>query len=104
MNAEIIGISANAIFSQKAFVDYLKLNFPLASDYPDAKTIEAYGVLEPSRRLAQRSYFIIDKQGIIRYKKILNRGESLIPNEALVEEIRKLDTGQNRVGSAGRES
>ena len=66
MDAEVIGISGNLTFSQQAFADYLKLNFPLVSDYPDLKTIEAYGVLEPQRRLPQRSYFIIDKQGIIR--------------------------------------
>jgi peroxiredoxin len=69
-------------------VDYLKLNFPLVSDYPDARTIEAYGVLEPTRRLAQRSYFIIDKQGVIRYKKIVGRGEPLVPNDVLVQQIK----------------
>ena len=61
------------------------------SDYPDLKTTEAYGVLDTQRRLAQRSYFIIDKQGVIRYKNILARGQSLVPNELLVEEIRKLN-------------
>lgn len=104
MDAEIIGISANAIFSQQAFVDYLKLNFPLVSDYPDAKTIEAYGVLEPSRRLAQRSYFIIDKEGVVRYKKLVERGESLVPNDVLVNEIKKLDAPGKRVSSDGRAS
>jgi peroxiredoxin len=89
VDTEVVGISANAIFSQQAFVDFLKLNFPLVSDYPDLKTIEAYGVLEPERRLAQRSYFIIDKQSIIRYKNVLSRGQSLVPNDALVAEIKK---------------
>lgn len=89
MDTEVVGISANAIFSQQAFVDFLKLNFPLVSDYPDLETIEAYGVLERERRLAQRSYFIIDKQGIIRYKNVLSRGQSLVPNDALVAEIKK---------------
>lgn len=64
------------------------MNFPLVSDYPDARTIEAYGVLEPTRRLAQRSYFIIDKQGVIRYKKIVGRGEPLVPNDVLVQQIK----------------
>ena len=91
VDAEIIGISANIIFSQSAFVDYLKLNFPLVSDYPDLKTIEAYRVLDPQRRVAQRSYFIIDKEGVIRYKNIVARGQSLVPNDVLVEEIKKLN-------------
>ena len=79
------------------------MNFPLVSDYPDAKTIEAYGVLEPTRRLAQRSYFIIDKQGIIRYKKVIDRGESLVPNEALVNEIKRLDGTDTRASAGQRQ-
>ena len=85
-----MGISANVRFSQQAFADFLKLNFPLVSDAPDLKTIEAYGVLIPDRRLAQRSYFIVDKQGVIRYKKILAAKEPLLSNEALLEEVKKL--------------
>ena len=85
-----MGISANVRFSQQAFADFLKLNFPLVSDAPDLKTIEAYGVLIPDRRLAQRSYFIVDKQGVIRYKKILQAKEPLLSNEALLEEVKKL--------------
>ena len=58
----VIGISAYLTFSQQAFADFLKLNFPLVSDYPDLKTIDTYGVLDQERRLAQRSYFIVDKK------------------------------------------
>jgi peroxiredoxin len=90
VDAEVIGISGNLTFSQQAFADYLKLNFPLVSDYPELKTIEAYGVLEPQRRLPQRSYFIVDKQGVIRYKNVLGRGQPLVTNDALVEEIKKI--------------
>ena len=90
MDAEVIGISGNLTFSQQAFADYLKLNFPLVSDYPDLKTIDAYGVLDRERRVAQRSYFIVDKQGIIRYKNVLGRGQPLVTDEALVAEIKNI--------------
>ena len=90
VDAEVIGISGNLTFSQQAFADYLKLNFPLVSDYPDLKTTEAYGVLEPQRRVPRRSYFIIDKQGIIRYKNVLGRGQPLVTNDTLVEEMEKI--------------
>jgi len=91
VDAEVLGISANVIFPQQAFADFLKLNFPLLSDFPNLKTIEAYGVLNPQTKLAQRSYFIVDKEGVIRYKKIQARGEGLVPNAQLVEEIRKIN-------------
>jgi peroxiredoxin len=85
-----VGVSANVRFSQQAFADYLKLNFPLVSDAPDLKTIDAYGVLIPERRLAQRSYFIVDKQGVIRYKKVMTPKEPLLSNDALLEEVKKI--------------
>ena len=81
----------NVSFSQKAFADFLSLNYPLLSDFPDAKTLQAYGVFNAERRLAQRSYFIVDKQGVIRYKKILAPKEPLVENEALIAEVKKLN-------------
>ena len=91
VDAEIVGISLNVSFSQKAFADFLKLNFPLLSDFPDGKTTQAYGVFNAERKLAQRSYFIIDKQGVIRYKKVLAPKEPLVENEALIAEVKKLN-------------
>lgn len=93
MDAEIVGISLNVAFSQKAFADFLKLNFPLLSDFPDGKTAQAYGVFNAERKLAQRSYFIVDKQGVIRYKKVLAPKEPLVPNETLIEEVKKIGKG-----------
>ncbi len=80
----------NVGFSQKAFADFLKLNFPLLSDYPDGKTTQAYGAFNAERKLANRTYFIVDKQGVIRYKKTVGRGEPLVPNEELIAEVKKL--------------
>ena len=86
-----MGISSNAAFSQKAFADFLKLNFPLLSDAPDMKTMQAYGVYNAERRLAQRSYFIIDKDGVIRYMKVLKQGEPLVSNDELLAEVGKIN-------------
>jgi len=86
-----VGISANVTFSQKAFADFLKLNFPLLSDAPDMKTMQAYGVYNAERRLAQRSYFIIDKDGVIRYMKVLKQGEPLVSNDDLLAEVKKIN-------------
>jgi len=81
----------NVRFSQKAFADFLSLNFPLLSDFPDAKTIQDYGVFDAERKLAQRSWFIVDKQGVIRFKKLLAPKEPLVSNDALLEEIKKIN-------------
>ena len=76
--------------SQQAFADFLKLNYPLLSDFPELKTIETYGVLIAERRFSQRAWFIVDKQGVIRYKKVLAPKEPLVSNETLIEELKKL--------------
>ena len=63
----------------------------MLSDAPNLKTIEAYGVFNAERKLAQRSYFIVDKQGVVRFKRLLKRGEELIPNEELLELVKKIN-------------
>ena len=42
------------------------------------------------RRLAIRSYFIVDKQGVVRYTKVLKQGDPLVPNDELLAEVKKL--------------
>ena len=91
VDTEIVGMSMNHPLSQKAFSDFLKLNFALLSDFPDGKTSQTYGVFNAERRLAQRSYFIIDKQGVIRYMKVLAPKEPLVENETLIAEVKKLN-------------
>ena len=87
-----MGISANAIFSQKAFVDFTKINYPLLSDR-DGKVMQSFGVYDEARRLAKRSYVIIDKQGVIRYLNIrpTNTGKDLVPTEELLREVKRVN-------------
>jgi len=51
---------------------------------------QAYGVYNAERRLATRSWFIIDKQGVIRFKKVLAPKEAWVENDALLAELKKL--------------
>jgi peroxiredoxin len=58
-------------FSQQTFGDSLKLPFPLLSDFPERKVMRAYGVLNEKTMTANRSFFLIDLQGVIRKKWII---------------------------------
>lgn len=91
-NTEVLGISANAIFSQKAFVDFTKLRHPLLSDR-DGKVMTALGVWDADRRLAKRAYIIIDKEGVVRYKNIrpTNSEKDLLSTETLIAEVKKIN-------------
>jgi peroxiredoxin Q/BCP len=64
LDVQILGISGNAPFSQKAFADSLKLPYPLLSDMEQNAATKAYGVVSENKW--RRSFFLIDKQGIIR--------------------------------------
>ena len=87
-----MGVSANAIFSQKAFADFFKIPYPLLSDR-DQKAMKAFGVLDEARGLAKRSYVIIDKEGVVRYKNTRpsNREQDLIPTDELLKEVKKVN-------------
>ncbi|NIO08495.1 MAG: redoxin domain-containing protein [Deltaproteobacteria bacterium] len=93
LNAEVLGISANVRFSQKAFAESLSLNYPLLSDSRGHNVIKAYGVYNEKRQRAKRSYFIIDKNGIVRFKKVMPSGRNLLPNEELLKEIERINQG-----------
>lgn len=92
VDTEVLGISANVRFSQKAFADSLKLNYPLLSDSKGQKVIKAYGVFDEKKQRAKRSYFIVDKQGIIRFKKVMSSNRKLHPNEELLKELKKINS------------
>ncbi len=91
-NTEVLGISANATFSQKAFVDFAKINYPLLSDR-DGKVMQSYGVYDEPRKLAKRSYIIIDKEGVIQYLNIrpTNTEKDLLSTEQLLSEVKKVN-------------
>jgi glutaredoxin-dependent peroxiredoxin len=76
LHIQILGISENNTFSQKALADSLQLPYPLLSDRT-LSVIKAYGVLYGSTegkndyphlvgRVAKRAFFLIDQQGIVR--------------------------------------
>ncbi len=91
-NTDVVGISANALFSQKAFVDFTKINYPLLSDR-EGKVMQAFGIYDTERRVAKRSYVIVDKDGVIRYLNIrpTNTGKDLVSTDELLSEVRKLN-------------
>jgi thioredoxin-dependent peroxiredoxin len=61
----VVGISADTLQLQQKFVDKEKLNFPLLADN-ELKTIKELGVLGPSKTVARRVSFVIDKEGVVR--------------------------------------
>ena len=73
--AQVFGISVDTFFTLKAFHDQQKLAFPLLSDF-NKEVIRQYGVFNEDmiglKGVAKRAVFVIDKDGVVRYREVLD--------------------------------
>ena len=73
-DAQVYGISVDTFFTLKAWQDQQQLNFPLLSDF-NKEVIRDYGVFNEDmiglKGIAKRAVFVIDKDGIVRYREVL---------------------------------
>ena len=63
----MFGISTDNTPSQKEFAAKLNFSFPLLSDFSKREVAKEYGVLIPAAGVANRSTFVIDKEGKIQH-------------------------------------
>jgi peroxiredoxin len=83
MNAQVLGISVDSVFTLARFKEDQGYNFPLLSDF-NKEISAAYGSLYDNfvfdmKGVSKRSAFVIDGEGIVRYAEVLdNAGD--IPN------------------------
>lgn len=72
LHAQVIGISVDSPFANKAFADANKLTFPLLSDY-SREVSKAYAGLYDGfagvtgYTASKRSVFVLDEQGVVKY-------------------------------------
>src|SRR5215471_17312156 len=72
---KVFAISTDNGPSQKAFAEKNEVKFPMLSDFAKREVSEAYGVLLKEVGVANRSTFVIDKEGKIVY---IEQGNSAI--------------------------
>jgi peroxiredoxin Q/BCP len=68
LRANVLGISPQSANSHDRFVAKYGLTIPLLAD-PDRHVVKAYGVLGPGG-LVRRSVFIVDPEGVVRYRHV----------------------------------
>ena len=91
LNAQVVGVSVNDPFSNKAFAEKNRLPFPILSDYKREVT-KTYGLELPNfagldgYTVAKRSIFILDQKGIIRYVWISDN-PAIEPNYQEIQKI-----------------
>lgn len=88
LNAQVIGISVDSKYCHKQFAEKLKLNFPLLSDF-GREVCRLYGTLR-EEGFSNRAYFIIDKNGIVRFKHTMPTPGERMENKKLIVELKNL--------------
>jgi len=72
LNGQVVGISVDSPFANKAFAAQNSVQFPLLSDFKRT-TIQAYGIVHDGfggltgYTASKRSVFVLDKDGVVRY-------------------------------------
>jgi peroxiredoxin len=96
MDAEVIGISVDSFFTLKEFKKAQNLNFTLLSDF-NREVSEEYGALYNDffgmQGVSKRAAFVIDRQGNIKYKEVLEDAGKIPDFKAIqqtLSEIRSL--------------
>ena len=75
-NAQVLGISCDSIHSHKAWATAMGgLNYPELSDFhPKGKVTTAYDLWNEERGAGTRGVIVVDKEGIVRYRKTYEPG------------------------------
>ncbi len=90
LKAQIVGISVNDPFSNKAFAEKNQLTFPILSDV-NREVIRLYNLEAPDFAgikgyiVAKRSVFVLDRKGNVRYTWI-TEDPTIEPNYEKIEQ------------------
>jgi peroxiredoxin len=88
----VVGVSADHVATLDAFVKQNKISYLLVSDFRRAM-LPGYDALvtdekSPIFRYAKRAYYVIDKQGVVRYVKIQQNALDLLDPEEVLKALK----------------
>jgi peroxiredoxin len=94
MDAQVIGISVDSPYAQKAFADHNGLTFPLLSDFT-RQAVRAFGIEDPHFAggllpgVAKRSVFVVDRHGTVVYRWVSDNPAVEPDYDAVAEAVRR---------------
>ena len=88
-----MGVSADAPGTLVAFSKENNIHHPLLSDFPRRTMLTEYDAVitdpaSPIFRYAKRAYFIVDRQGVLRYMKVQNNPLELLKPEEVLQALK----------------
>jgi mycoredoxin-dependent peroxiredoxin len=83
LNAQVLGLSVDSVWSHKAFADKMGIQYPLLADFqPRGGVAEKFGIFLPDKGITGRAIAIIDKTGKLAWFKDFG-----IPNVPDLKEV-----------------
>jgi peroxiredoxin len=89
LDATVLGISVDSIPTLKAFQAANEIRVDLLSDFK-RDVSRRYGTLLPEAFLSSRAYFIVDKQGVVRWRHLEQELGHKRDNAEVLAELEKL--------------
>lgn len=89
LNATVLGVSGDYVFSHHEWAKFHKLQFPLLSDH-DHQVARAYESYNEASGLNKRTVYLIDQKGIVRYANLAFKAGDKADFDALRAELTKL--------------
>ena len=85
----VLPISVDATPSLTAYRDQYELKTELLSDFK-REVSRLYGVLNEERFMSKRAYFLIDREGVLRWSHVEEHGGLRRENAEILAEVAKL--------------
>jgi peroxiredoxin Q/BCP len=85
--AEVVGLSTNSVDSHKSFAEHHNLPLRLLADV-DGKVAAAYGARSLIPGKVARSVFVIDRNGIVKYRDVRPLGLFRPKDDDIIKAIR----------------
>jgi peroxiredoxin len=89
LNATVLGVSGDYVFSHHEWAKHHKLQFPLLSDH-DHRVARQYDSYMEQYGFNKRTVYLIDKEGVVRYVNLAFKAGDKKDYDALRAELEKL--------------
>jgi len=91
--AQVLGVSADHVATLDAWVKQNPIKHTLASDFRRAM-LPGYDAMvtdekSPIYRYGKRAYFVIDRQGVVRYVKVMQNPLDLLQPDDLLKALKE---------------
>lgn len=90
-DSEVVAISTDSIDEARNMAVDLQLPYKVISD-PDHHIIDMYDVYDSENDTAFITLFLIDKAGVVRYKRSISGPEDVLPATEIVNKLKNLDS------------